>query len=199
MSQPFHEKWHAAQVQNQSRLALGIAPRLAKMPLPIARYDDPFLPFGRAIIEVTSDLVCAYVFDLASYLALGAAGARALERTIPLVPRHIPTILHGPFVTADYAQAAFENAFSADAVTLMTSDPDVIAAYLENPVHGVFVQQSSAYLNRFNVGTYSADQLTMHGSRALWITEPILYASGKDDFQETARQQAEKFRSGNGV
>jgi hypothetical protein len=60
----FYDKLRAAQSQRESDLALLLAPKLAKMPLPIARYDDPFLPFGKAIIDATRDLVCAYVFDL---------------------------------------------------------------------------------------------------------------------------------------
>ena len=64
------------------------------------RYDEPFLPFGKALIDTTKDLVAGYVFDLEAYLVPGAAGMIALERTIGYVPSDLVTILHGGFLTA---------------------------------------------------------------------------------------------------
>jgi hypothetical protein len=130
----------AAQKHDSCTLAIGLAPSLKNLPYSIQSYDDPFLPLGKAIIDATHELVCAYVFDLAAYLALGAAGAVALERTIAYVPGRIVKILHGPFATGDYAQAAFEEAFNVDAVTLIpTLDRALIAAYLEQSHHGAIV------------------------------------------------------------
>src|SRR4051812_25649910 len=97
-----------------------MSPRLTKMPLPMQRYDDPFLPFGKAIIAATQDLVCAYVFDLAAYLAIGAAGAVALERTIAFVGENNLTVLHAWFADSGYISAA--EAFGVDAVTLADGD-----------------------------------------------------------------------------
>src|SRR5512146_194773 len=115
----FQDRLSAAQVRSASTLAFGLAPSIKTLPLAMQRFDEPLLPFGKAVIDSTADLVCAYVFHLASYLALGAAGAVALERTIAYVPAHLIKILHGPFATGDYAQAAFEDAFGADGVTLI--------------------------------------------------------------------------------
>ncbi len=187
----FVDKWIQAQQKNKSRLAIGLAPRLVEMPAPIMRYDDPFLPFGRAIIENTQDLVCAYVFDLASYLTLGAAGARALERTIPIVPDNLPRILHGPFVTAAYVKTA--EAFAVDAVTLTAENPEVILPYIEDERRAVFLQKT--VLHRPNIGTYTENHVELGGSRVLWITDPIIYASGKMDFEEQVRAAAEKYRN----
>src|SRR5689334_7364687 len=83
----FHHLLEAAQQATQSTLAISLAPTLNKLPLELQRFDDPFLPFGKAVIDATADLVCAYVFHLGPYLALGAAGAVALERTIAYVPQ----------------------------------------------------------------------------------------------------------------
>lgn len=136
----------AAQGRNHSTLAVGLAPTLDRLPTPMQRFDDPFLPFGKAIIDATSELVCAYVFHLASYLALGAAGAVALERTIAYVPVHVVKILHGPFTTPDYVQAAFEGAFGADAVTISaTTNPANITPYVMHAYHGVFIQAPPGY------------------------------------------------------
>src|SRR5262249_49470359 len=44
---PFRDRLAAAQKQNNSRLAIGLAPALDTMPEPVIRYDDPFLPFGK--------------------------------------------------------------------------------------------------------------------------------------------------------
>src|SRR5262245_27291563 len=101
MAQTFAEKIAAAQESRRSNIILHIAPRMAKLPLPIQRYDDPFLPFGREIIRATSDLVCGYMFDLAAYLAHGAAGIIALERTIPYTELDAIRIFHAPFASAD--------------------------------------------------------------------------------------------------
>jgi len=190
MSQPtFAEKWHAAQAG--SRLAIGIAPRINRLPAPIARYDDPFLPFSRAIIHATAASACAYVFDLASFLSLGAAGAVALERSIALVPRHLVAILHAPFASADFADAAFNSPLMVDAVTLAVGS--VVSAYLGDPRRAVFVDAKAA-LGGENIGFYDADGFTFGGVRVLWATEAIIYASGRDDFAEKAAAAAEIFR-----
>src|SRR5678815_364038 len=114
----FRDLVEAAQQRNQSTLAVSLAPVLNKLPYEIQRYDDPFLPYGKAVIDATADLVCAYVFHLGAYLALGAAGAVALERTIAYVPSGIVKVLHGPFANAEYVRAAFEDGFGANAVTI---------------------------------------------------------------------------------
>lgn len=109
----------------ETTLGLVIAPRLTLLMLPIQSYDDPFLPYGKAIIDATRDLVCAYVFDLAAYLAIGAAGTVALERTIAYARADGETvcILHAPFATEDYVKAASDAAFAVDAVTLTATAP----------------------------------------------------------------------------
>jgi hypothetical protein len=191
----FIDKWRAIQTTHQSKLVIGLAPRLEKMPAPIARYDDPFLPFGRAVIEATADLACGYALDLASYLALGAAGAIALERTIPVIPREIPVILHGAFATPDYAKAAFDSPFAVDAVTLTEGALSVLRAYTADHRHAAFVDAKSAISPMGgNVGFYTQEHFELADLRALWITEPIIYAAGTLDFTEYIRVAADKFR-----
>ncbi|MFP4321581.1 MAG: hypothetical protein ACLFTK_03935 [Anaerolineales bacterium] len=191
----FVEKWHAAQSENNSRLALGIAPHLADLPAPIARHDDPFLPFARAIIEATADMVALYVFDLASFLALGAAGARALERSIPLVPAPIPTVLDGPFWTAGYARAAYADAFAVDAVTLATNDTRAVNAYVKSSANAAFVHRMTGTPpSGHNIGLYDDSSFYFDATRLLWVTEDIIYASALDSFQADIRAAAERFR-----
>jgi hypothetical protein len=94
MATSFIEKLQAFRNVRQTDIGLFLAPRLSIMPLPIQRYDDPFFPFGWAIIDAPRDLVCMYMFDLGSYLMPGAASAIALERTIAYVASDAWTILH---------------------------------------------------------------------------------------------------------
>jgi hypothetical protein len=181
-----HEKWLAA--TQKSRLVIGIAPRLAMIPVEIARFDDPFLPFSRAIIEQTADLVCAYVLDLGAYLSCGAAGAVALERTIASIPRHLPIILHGPFVSANFVEAAFRSNFAVDAVTLADSRAELLQAYQT----GAFVLGQKEDLAQ-NIGAWAKNRLSLGGQSAMWVTEEIIFASLMADFPSQVRQAAERY------
>jgi orotidine-5'-phosphate decarboxylase len=142
--QTFAARLAAAQAANGSRLALGLAPALDRLPMWISRHDEPFLPLGKAIIEATGDLVCAYFFHLAAYLSTGAAGVVALERTLAYVPRGVVKVLHGPFASGDYARAAFEEALHADAVTLATARRDAVQPYLAQAGHGALIMAETA-------------------------------------------------------
>ncbi len=140
----FLEKLLAAQSHNRSWLCLGLDPVLAKMPLPLHKEDDPLLPFNKAMIDATADLVCAYKPNLAFYLAEGAAGLIALERTIAYIPDHIPIILDGKFgdigSTAEMiARGAFE-VWGVDAVTVNPYvGEDGVAPFLQRPDKAAFV------------------------------------------------------------
>lgn len=195
MRPSFSEK--LASACQQSSIVLCLAPKVAQMPLSIQRYDDPFLPFGREVIRATQDLVCGYLFDLAAYFALGAAGMIALERTIPLVDTRLVRILHGPFYGSAYADGAFESAFGCDAVTLVN---DVhLGDYLREPQHSAFVMQEGlprtdhihgVYWHDFRLLTYptAEDQvLNLH-----LADEKVLYASRGEDFTDSIRAALEK-------
>jgi len=78
--------------------------------------------FNRAIIEETSDLVCAYKPNLSIYDGMGIEGIRALQGTLKHIPGRIPVI--GDHKRADIencgqalASLSF-NEFSFDAVTV---------------------------------------------------------------------------------
>jgi orotidine-5'-phosphate decarboxylase len=181
----------AAQARTGSDLGLLIAPQLLKLPLPIQRFDDPFLPFGKAIIDATHDLVCAYVFDLACYLALGAAGAVALERTIGYAGKNTVTVLHAPFASTAYAAAAGNVAFNVDAVTV--TDSRFAPSYIDEG-RGAFVVRDflGADLTE-SIGVYVADQRGFYLSggagtlQILLLGEETLYAGKGDDFAEKVR------------
>lgn len=116
------EKLRQVQTANRSWLCLGLDPQPDKLPLEAMRWDEPLLPFNRAIIDATADLVCAYKPNLGFYLQWGAAGVIALERTIAYIPDHIPVILDAKIGDIGHTQAAWGaglfDVWGVDAVTV---------------------------------------------------------------------------------
>ncbi|OGO03826.1 MAG: orotidine 5'-phosphate decarboxylase [Chloroflexi bacterium RBG_13_53_26] len=103
----FAEKLLQAVRRNNSRLCLGLDPDPEFMP------KTSIIEFNKAIINSTSDLVCAYKPNLAFYEALGSEGLPALQETIKYIPENIPII--GDAKRGDvghtaraYAKALFE-------------------------------------------------------------------------------------------
>lgn len=139
----FIDKLTAAQQRNKSYLCIGLDIVIADLPLPMLSVDDPMLPFGRAIIGATQDLVCAYKLDLAYYFAEGAAGMVALERIVRIIPSDIPIILDLGCSAlaagaAAYARGAYTQ-FQADAVVLWPQGREsIVDEFLRDPDKTVF-------------------------------------------------------------
>ena len=140
----FLEKLQSAQVANNSWVCVGLDPVLDRMPEPLFGRRDTFLPFLKAIVDATADLVCAYKPNLGFYLAQGSAGFIALERITAYIPDRIPIILDGKFndighTVQVYAQGAFDR-LGVDAVT---ANPylgqDGIAPFLSHADKAAFV------------------------------------------------------------
>jgi orotidine-5'-phosphate decarboxylase len=116
------EKLEAAQVRNSSWLCVGLDPQPEKLPVQALKWDEPVLPFNKAIIDATADLVCAYKPNLGFYLQWGAAGIIALERTIAYIPRHLPIIVDCKTGDIGHTQAAWAaglfDLWGVDAVTV---------------------------------------------------------------------------------
>ena len=116
------DKLKAAQDKNNSWLCIGLDPALERLRVDFRKWDEPILPYNRAIIDATADLVCAYKPNLGFYLQWGAAGVIALERTIAYIPRHIPVILDCKTGDIGHTQAAWGNGlfeeWQVDAVTV---------------------------------------------------------------------------------
>ena len=115
----FFEKLKAASRMHQSLLCVGLDTDVDRIP-PSLKGD--VLAFNRAIIEATSDLVCAYKPNIAFYEAMGARGWRTLRDTIRAVPEDIPVILDAKRgdignTARMYARAFFEK-LGVDAVTI---------------------------------------------------------------------------------
>jgi len=188
--QSFIEKWHTA--TQHGSLAIGIAPKVEYIAYEIMRHDAPFFPFSKAVIEATKDFAGAYVFDMATFLAQGAAGAIALERSISLVPEPAIKILHIPVATPDYFKAVFTEGLFVDAITLATTAPIVIDTYTAKETYGAFVPEPVA-TNKPNLGHYTMEQFTLNNQSLRWVIEPVIYASGKSDFKNAMYSAAQSF------
>jgi len=149
--QTFVEKLTNAQA-GRSSFALYIAPKVDKLPPAFQRHDDPFLPYMRSVYAATENLVCAYMFNFASYLALGAAGTIALERSIALTAQTHITVLDARFATGDFASVWDEAAFGCDGVTITIEAPPL--AYETRPDRQAFTAtDSEAYIASVNFST----------------------------------------------
>jgi orotidine-5'-phosphate decarboxylase len=139
------DKLKAAQERNNSWLCVGLDPQPERMPAPALKWDEPILPFNKAIIEATADLVCAYKPNLGFYLQWGAAGIIALERTIAYIPKGMPIIIDCKTGDIGHTQAAWARGlFDEWDVDAVTVNPYVGAEAIapmvgQRPDKGVYV------------------------------------------------------------
>jgi orotidine-5'-phosphate decarboxylase len=121
-SSTYLDKLHGAQEKNRSWLCIGLDPVPDRLPAPAQKWDEPILPFNKAIIDATFDLVCAYKPNLGFYLQWGAAGIIALERTIAYIPDHLPVIVDCKTGDIGHTQAAWAKGlldyWGVDAITV---------------------------------------------------------------------------------
>jgi orotidine-5'-phosphate decarboxylase len=135
----FSEKLSQARQKNRSLLCVGLDPDPKLMPEKTEVFE-----FNQAIIEATSDLVCAYKLNFAFYEALDREGLDALKKTIEYVPDGIPVI--GDAKRGDigntakaYAQTLFTN-LNCDAATVSPYlGFDSLEPFIEYRDRGVFI------------------------------------------------------------
>jgi orotidine-5'-phosphate decarboxylase len=134
----FTDKLLAASRRNKSLLCIGLDPDLESMP------KAGLLEFNKAIIDATTDLVCAYKPNLAFYEASGIEGLRALQKTIEHMPNNIPIIGDGKRgdignTAKAYAKALFVT-FGFDAATVSPYlGFDSVEPFIEYKEKGVFI------------------------------------------------------------
>lgn len=137
----FIEKLTGATRKNKSLLCIGLDPDPELMPDSVG-----VLEFNQAIIDATSDLVCAYKPNLAFYEALGTEGLDALKGTVDYITGtgKIPVIADAKRgdignTAKAYARAIFSH-FNFDATTV---NPylgfDSIEPFLHYHDKGVFI------------------------------------------------------------
>jgi len=138
MVMKFADKLLSASRKNQSWLCIGLDPDPELLP------GLDVLQFNKAIIEATSDLVCAYKPNLAFYEALGAEGFATLEKTLHCIPDHIPVIADAKRgdignTAKAYARALF-SVFGFDAATVSPYlGFDSIEPFINYRHKGVFI------------------------------------------------------------
>jgi len=135
----FMEKLTSATRKNKSLLCVGLDPDPERMPDKVGIFE-----FNKAIIDATSDLVCAYKPNIAFYEALGNEGLDALRRTVEYLPENIPAIADAKRndignTAKAYAKAIFSY-FKFDATTV---NPylgfDSIEPFIEYRDKGTFI------------------------------------------------------------
>ncbi|CAD5941003.1 Bifunctional enzyme PyrF/PyrE [Planktothrix tepida] len=100
------------------------------------------------VIRETAALVCAYKLSLGFYLGLGIPGLKLLEKTLKLIPDHIPIILdakHSDFNSSTvFARFIFKD-LQVDACTLTPyAGLDQVAPFLVYPDKAVFILCATA-------------------------------------------------------
>jgi len=140
----FFQKLEDAAKKNNSRLCVGLDPRVNNMPEPFRREKDPIFAFNKAVIDAVLPYMCAFKPNLAFYEAAGPEGLAALKKTREYIPRDIPVIADAKRgdigSTAEaYAQAIFDY-YRFDAVTLNPLlGKDSIAPFLKYEDRGLFI------------------------------------------------------------
>ncbi len=146
MPRPFFERSEATIRATGSMVCVGLDPDPERMPAPL-RGRDPeraLVPFLEGIVRATRPYAGAYKLQLASYLAYGPAGFRAMERTVRTIGPDRIKILDlkandVPHTMRLYREGVFRR-FGFDA---MTASPwvgwDGLETLLDDPTRGVFV------------------------------------------------------------
>jgi orotidine-5'-phosphate decarboxylase len=173
----FTDKLLAACRKNKTLLCVGLDPDISLMP------KMGIVEFNKAIIDATSDLVCAYKPNFAFYEAMGIKGMEYLQTTIRHIPGHIPII--GDAKRGDigntakaYARAVFD-AFGCDAVTVSPYlGFDSIEPFLQYRDKGIFV-------------------LCRTSNKGARDFQDIRSASGEPLYREVARKSGEWNVQGN--
>ncbi|MBF6599871.1 MAG: orotidine-5'-phosphate decarboxylase [Dehalococcoidia bacterium] len=105
----FRQKLDAAWERSGSLLCIGLDPDPARLPV------DDVAAFNIAIIEATSDLVCAYKPNLAFYEALGPErGYAALRKTMAAIPPHLITLADAKRGDVEHTARAYAHAIFDD-------------------------------------------------------------------------------------
>ena len=138
MVMKFEDKLLSTSRKNQSWLCIGLDPDPELLP------GLDVLQFNRAIVEATSDLVCAYKPNLAFYEALGTQGLSVLAKTLEYIPKDIPVIADAKRgdignTAKAYARALF-SVFGFDAATVSPYlGFDSIEPFINYRDKGVFI------------------------------------------------------------
>lgn len=88
----FQQKLREIVQKNNSLVCVGLDTDINKIPKFLLRDADPIFIFNKAIIDATSDLVCAYKPNVAFYEGQGVNGLQSLKKTIEYLQGSYPEI-----------------------------------------------------------------------------------------------------------
>ena len=131
------EKLDAAWQRGDTMLCIGLDPDITLMPEGYGAGD--VAKFNIAIIEATSDLVCAYKPNVAFYEALGPErGYAALRATLAAIPPHVITLADAKRGDVEHTARAYARAIYDDlGFDAATVNPylgfDSVAPWIERP------------------------------------------------------------------
>ncbi len=140
----FKERLRQVQQERNSLLCIGLDPVIDKIPPQLQKTGEPIVAFNKHIIESTSDIVCAYKFNLAFYETHGPAGIEALEESLELAPPDVLLIGDGKRndignSAERYADMLFEG-LEFDAVTVNPyMGTDSVEPFIKYPDKGAFI------------------------------------------------------------
>jgi len=135
----FKEKLDAAWERSGSLLCIGLDPDPSRMAI------DDVAAFNIAIIEATSDLVCAYKPNVAFYEALGPErGYAALRQTLAAIPSHVVTLADAKrgdveHTARAYATAIYDNLGFDSATVNPYLGVDSVEPWIERPEKAAFI------------------------------------------------------------
>ena len=141
----FISQLKAAWQANNSLLCVGIDPDLGRLPKQFAGKPDAILQFGKAIVDATADLACAFKPQIAYFAA--ARAEEQLEELIRYIKANhpaIPVVLDAKrgdigSTGEQYAREAFER-YQADAVTVAPfMGSDSISPFTDHKDKGVII------------------------------------------------------------
>lgn len=140
----FTEKIRSIQKAKNSLLCIGLDPVYEKLPASFKKTEHPIREFNRFIIESTSDIVCAYKFNLAFYESYDPYKIDILRESIGMVPPGILIIGDGKRndignSAERYANILFDE-YDFDAVTVNPyMGTDSVEPFIKNPDKGAFI------------------------------------------------------------
>ncbi len=156
--------------KNNSLVCVGLDPDISKIPAHLRGLENPLFEFNRAIVDATSDLVCAFKPQMAFYSAVGAE--QDLLLTIEYIHENhpgIPVILDAKRgdigSTAEmYAKEVFDR-YQADAVTVNPyMGGDTLRPFLKRSDKGVIILCRTS-----NPGSRDLQDLDTNGEKLFQI------------------------------
>jgi orotidine-5'-phosphate decarboxylase len=180
MAISFSEKLKQSFAHNNSLLCVGLDPVIDRFPAVVEGASDgrvdAIFAFNKAVIDATSDLVCAYKPNSAFYEAYGAAGIEQLKKTcdyIRDVCPDLPIILDAKRgdignTNRGYAQFAYEY-LGVDAITVHPYQGlGALSAFTEFEGRGIIVlcHTSNPESVEFQELVVQGEPLYMHIARS---------------------------------